>query len=61
ELVEAVEREWYAPAGRVATATAAPDAALRTVLAGLRQQHPMSWRDRLLPRSLLSDTPLRRS
>ena len=60
ELVEAVEREWYAPAGRVATATAAPDAALRTVLAGLRQQHPMSWRDRLLPRSLLSDTPLRR-
>lgn len=59
ELVEEVERAWYAPAGRAAaTTTAAPAEALRAVLAGLRAKAPLTWRNRLLPGSVLTRSRL---
>jgi hypothetical protein len=51
-LVAAVERDWYAPAGPVGADLSEP---LREVLRSLHHNAPLTWRDRLLPRSVLRD------
>lgn len=51
DLVLSVEREWYAPP--VTTADPNTAEALRTVLDSLQRNAPLSWRERLLPGSVL--------
>ncbi|MDR7300588.1 transglutaminase TgpA family protein [Haloactinomyces albus] len=54
-LVTVVERDWYAPAGMPTDHSADPALAdvLRRVRDSLRRSAPLSWRQRLLPRSVL--------
>ncbi len=57
-LVTAVEQEWYAPTGHPApTATAPPAEALPQVLKALSEHAPLTWPQRLLPRSVLPRKP----
>ncbi|MBA8823406.1 transglutaminase-like putative cysteine protease [Saccharopolyspora lacisalsi] len=51
ELVTAVERDWYAPAGRETDPNL--ETLLRQVVDGLHRSAPLSRRARLLPRSVL--------
>ncbi|GAA0513009.1 uncharacterized protein DUF4129 [Saccharopolyspora erythraea NRRL 2338] len=50
-LVGAVEREWYAPSDREPDPAVAES--LREAVAALHRSAPLSWQDRLLPRSVL--------
>ena len=49
-LVEAVEREWYAPAGRTVDESLAEP--LSAVRRALREKRPLTWRERAVPDSV---------
>ena len=51
ELAQAVEAEWYGPPGRAAEPGL--DRTLSEILESFRRNAPLSWRQRLLPRSVL--------
>lgn len=55
DIVIAVEYEWYAPQGQQAP-TSIPES-LHAALESLHRCSPLSWRDRLLPRSILPRRP----
>ncbi|MBB5071220.1 transglutaminase-like putative cysteine protease [Saccharopolyspora gloriosae] len=58
DLVTAVEREWYAPTGHTTTTMAPPPAdTLARALSALQHRSPLTWRQRLLPRSVLPHRP----
>lgn len=50
ELVNAVEREWYAPAGRAGGESLVEP--LSTIRRALRDKRPLTWRERALPASV---------
>lgn len=52
DLVRAVEREWYAPPE--SAGIPALQESFRQALAGIHRAAPLTWRARLLPRSVLS-------
>lgn len=50
DLVQAVEREWYAPADHAVVSSLAEP--LATVRKSLRESRPLTWRERLVPASV---------